>query len=129
MCMGGAGEEGGVVVDHCDTHLTEEETEAQRGERLAKLRLTQTSPRMCLQASDMGTWVPTPPRPCPATSSSVGASRHPAPYLFQPIEHRDEEADVGQSLVVEIPDPLHQLWGGRDCRQKQQEAQVSGAGG
>lgn len=102
-------------VHHCDAHLTEEETEAQRGERLAKLTLTQTSPRMCLQASDMGTCLP-PPHPCPATSLSVGASRHPAPYLFQPIEHRDEEADVGQSLVVEIPDPLHQLWGGWDCR-------------
>ena len=46
----------------------------------------------------------------------VGASRHAAPYLLQPIEHWDEEADVWQSLVVEIPDPLHQLRGRGHCR-------------
>ena len=46
----------------------------------------------------------------------VGASRHGAPYLLQPIEHWDEEADIWQSLVVEIPDPLHQLRGRGHCR-------------
>lgn len=33
------------------------------------------------------------------------------PYLFQPIEHRDEKAHVRQPLVVQVSDPLHQFWG------------------
>lgn len=33
------------------------------------------------------------------------------PYLLQPIEHRDEEAHIRQSLVVQVSDPLHQFWG------------------
>lgn len=53
---------------------------------------------------------------------------HPVPYLLQPVEHGDEEADIGQPLVVEIPDALHQLRGGRDCRQNE-EARVLGWGG
>lgn len=54
---------------------------------------------------------------------------HPVPYLLQPVEHGDEEADIGQPLVVEIPDALHQLRGGRDCRQNEEEARVLGWGG
>lgn len=66
----------------------------------------------------------------PGVSPWVGASRRAAPYLLQPIEHWDEEADIWQSLVVEIPDPLHQLWGRGHCRRRnKQEAQGLGVVG
>lgn len=31
-------------------------------------------------------------------------------YLLQAVDDRDQEANVRHSFVVEVSDPLHQLW-------------------
>ena len=75
----GWGERGGegrraAVVDHWDIHSQEEEAEAQRGAGLAKLRLTQTRPRLCSQ----GAREPPSSPPCQACPRGWG---HPGVQL------------------------------------------------
>ena len=37
-------------------------------------------------------------------------------HLLQAVDDGDEEADVRHSFVVQVPNPLHQLWRRGHCR-------------